>query len=187
MAKRITGDPDLILSDTGVQVRKYSNDKGTPQLQRHGEVYATTTNVDKQTRTVAKTSDLLARLRRNHDISVPAFNAGRMFEEVFFSARMNPSVIVSMEPLGGGMRTTMAESTYQACERLDGAVTALGGHGSPVAGVVWHCIGDGASLKKWCRRSNSPNNQQEAKGMLCAALEILAGFWHVGDNAPDGG
>ena len=187
LAKRIDRGPNIVPSDTGVEVRRFSDDRGTEELQRHGEVYATITNEGRETRGVNKTSDLLRRLRRQNDITAPAFNAGRMFEEIFFAARMNPSVIVSMEPLGGGRRTHMAESTYQALERLHGAVVALGGHASQVSGVIWHCIGNGTSLKDWCLRSSSPNSPREAKGMLCAALVILAAYWHVGDNAPDGG
>lgn len=187
LAKRIEGDPNIVMSNTGVEVRRFSDDRGTEGTQRHGEVYSTTTNEGRETRAVKKTSDLLNGLRRRNDITAPAFNAGRMFEEIFFAARMNPSVIVSMEPLGGGRRTHMAESTYQARERLHGAMVALGGYRSQVAGVLWHCIGYGLPLKAWCLRTYSPNSPREAKGMLCAALVILAAYWHVGDNAPDGG
>ena len=187
--KRIEGDPNLVMSESGVLTRRFSDDRGTPELQRHGEVYATTTNEGRETRKVNKTASLLDRLWNKKpipDISRPAYNAGRHFEVVYYNARINPSATISLEGLGGGRRADLAEATYMARERLAGAVVALGGFASPVSGVVWHCIGNGLTLKEWCLRASSPNNPKEAKGMLVAGLNVLAGHWSIGDGLDEG-
>jgi hypothetical protein len=62
---------------------------------------------------------------------------------------------------------------------------ALGGISSPAGSCVWHVIGLQRSVREWAMRrgwSGRPVRQEQAQGILVAALGMLAG--HAGMASP---
>jgi hypothetical protein len=56
-------------------------------------------------------------------------------------------------------------------------MATLGGIGSPAGSCVWHVCGMQCSLREWALRqgwNGRPLDQQEARGILLAALGVLA-------------
>lgn len=57
------------------------------------------------------------------------------------------------------------------------ALQALGGLSSPAGSCVWHVVGLQRSVREWAIRQGwggRPVDQKEAKGILLAALRMLA-------------
>lgn len=78
----------------------------------------------------------------------------------------------------GGDRGQQSE---RARQKLNAALDALGGHGSPAADCVWFVLGDEMTLRDWAIRlgwSNRPVSEHVAKGTLIAALGVLEGFFY---------
>jgi hypothetical protein len=60
-------------------------------------------------------------------------------------------------------------------------MTALGGIGSPAGSRLWHVVGLQSSVREWAIRqgwAGRPVRQEQAQGILIAALGMLAG--HLG-------
>ena len=60
------------------------------------------------------------------------------------------------------------------------APQALGGISSPVGSCVWHVVGLQRSVREWAIRQGwggRPVRQEQAQGILVAALGILAGHF----------
>ena len=80
-----------------------------------------------------------------------------------------------------GNRAELTEAQIDARRRVDEAMDALGGLGSPAGGCVWHVVGLQRSIHQWAMRQGwggRPINEKQAQGMLIAALGVLA--WHYG-------
>ena len=57
------------------------------------------------------------------------------------------------------------------------ALEAAGGIGSPGGSCLWHVLGCGCSVREWAIRqgwSGQPVRQEQAQGILMAALGVLA-------------
>ena len=57
---------------------------------------------------------------------------------------------------------------------------ALGGHDSPAGSCAWHVLGCGRSVREWALRQGwggRPVRQEQAQGMLVAALGLLAAHY----------
>jgi hypothetical protein len=71
----------------------------------------------------------------------------------------------------------MTERVAWARKRLGNAMDAVGGISSPGGCAVWHVAGLGRSVKEWSMQEGWNGrriNQYEAKGILVAALGVLA-------------
>ena len=67
-----------------------------------------------------------------------------------------------------------------ARKRLHQALDAVGGINSPGGCAVWHVAGMGRSVKEWSVLegwNGRSLNQYEAKGILVAALGVLAVYY----------
>jgi hypothetical protein len=79
-----------------------------------------------------------------------------------------------------GNRAELTETQIDARRRVDAAMDALGGLGSPAGGCVWHVIGLQCSIREWAMRQGwggRPINEKQAQGILIAALGVLAGYY----------
>jgi hypothetical protein len=65
-------------------------------------------------------------------------------------------------------------------QRFRLARLALGGHDSPAGSCAWHVLGYGRSVREWALRQGwggRPVRQEQAHGMLVAALGLLAAHY----------
>jgi hypothetical protein len=126
-----------------------------------------------------RTVDSLTRLLRSGTITEAMHDAGRAFQRDFQVAGLDPIRARPMGPLaGGGGGLEVTEAQVDARRRVHRSLEALGGIGSPGASSLWHILGYGCSIREWATRqawNGRPLDQKEAKGMLIAALGMLAG------------
>jgi len=72
----------------------------------------------------------------------------------------------------------LSERQLDARRRVDQAMQALGGISSPAGSCVWHVVGLQRSVREWAIRrgwGGRPVRQEQAQGILVAALGVLAG------------
>ena len=122
-----------------------------------------------------RAESLLGRLERHGDIGQRERQAGEEFQRLFRLAHLDPLRAADMGQLRDQpWRTT---STEWARYRLNQALDALGGHGSPCGACAWYVLGCETSMREWALRQGwrgKTVNQHAAKGMLLSALGILA-------------
>jgi hypothetical protein len=126
--------------------------------------------------------DSLRKLHRSGAISEAMYDAGRAFERDFQFAGLDPIRARSMMlPVRGGA-PDLTESRLNARRRVHRALETLGGIASPGGSCLWHVLGCGCSIREWAIRrgwSGRPVRQEQAQGILIAALGMLAGeCWH---------
>ena len=77
----------------------------------------------------------------------------------------------------------LSERQLHARGRVHQAMAGLGGISSPAGSCVWHVVGLQRSVREWAIRQGwggRPVRQQQAQGILVAALGVLAA--HSGYN-----
>jgi hypothetical protein len=124
--------------------------------------------------------DTIGRMMRNRNITREMHDAARDFAAAFTIARFDPVVCMSLDRLPGS--SSPADLT-DARRRVDGAIDALGGLGSPAGGCVWHVVGMQRSIREWSMRqgwSGRPIGEKQAHGILVAALGMLARHYGYG-------
>ena len=85
---------------------------------------------------------------------------------------------------GTGREPELNERQLHARRRVHEAMEALGGISSPAGSCVWHVVGLQRSVREWAIRQGwggRPVRQEQAQGILVAALGMLAG--HLGYGA----
>ena len=83
-----------------------------------------------------------------------------------------------------GRETELNERQLDARRRVNEAIQALGGISSPAGSCVWHVVGLQRSVREWALRqgwSGRSVDQKEAKGILVAALGMLARHYGYSD------
>ena len=83
-----------------------------------------------------------------------------------------------MLPAGGVGAPELTESQLDARRGVHKTLETLGGISSPAGSCVWHVVGCGCSIREWAIRrgwSGRPVRQEQAQGILIAALGMLAG------------
>lgn len=78
----------------------------------------------------------------------------------------------------------VSDAQVAARERVARALDALGGHGAPAASCVWHVVGMQSSIREWALRQGwggRPVRQENAQGILVAALGVLAKHYGIRD------
>jgi Domain of unknown function (DUF6456) len=127
-----------------------------------------------------RTVDSLAKLLRSSAITEAMHDAGRAFQRDFQFAGLDPiRARPWMLPVGGGT-PDLSERQLDARRRVHSALEGLGGIGSPGASSLWHILGCGRSIREWALRQDwcgRSVDQKEAKGILIAALGMLAGHY----------
>jgi hypothetical protein len=72
----------------------------------------------------------------------------------------------------------MNDRQLDARDRVHKVLEALGGISSPAGSCVWHVVGLQRSIREWAIRQGwggRPVRQEQAQGILVAALGVLAG------------
>jgi hypothetical protein len=139
------------------------------------------TDLDGRTVVRHRTVDSLARLLRSGAISETMYDAARAFQKDFRFAGLDPIRTRPMVlPAGKGGGSEMTEGQLDARRRVHSALATVGGIGSPGGSCLWHVLGCGCSIREWAIRqawNGRPSDQREAKGILIAALGMLAGHY----------
>jgi hypothetical protein len=122
--------------------------------------------------------DTLGRMLKSGTIDQAMHDAGRDFQATFIVAQLDPlrAVPVLRVP-GTTSQAHLTERQLHAWRRLQEALQALGGHGSPTASWAWHVLGCQRSIREWAMRQGwggRPLHVQQAQGIALAALDLLA-------------
>jgi hypothetical protein len=132
-----------------------------------------------------RTVDTLGKMLRSGTITPEMHDAAKDFETTFIVANLEPlRALPILRVPGTGREPDLNERQLHARRRVQEAVKALGGHDSPAGSLLWHVIGSGLSLRQWAIRQGwggRPVRQEQAQGILVAALGMLAG--HLGYGA----
>jgi hypothetical protein len=176
---RATRTDEMVLSDNGVAVKRYGNDRGTKERSRHDPVAVVDTLVGKRRARAARVKDTIARLQSNGTIDAAMVWAARRFQGDFDTAALDPLRAGALERRSPGRSDDSA--TMAARERVANATQALGGHGSPAALAIWFVVGGGYTIKDWALRqrwgSGGSLNELTARGILIGALAALQGHY----------
>ena len=133
-----------------------------------------------------RTVDALGNLRRSGAITETMQDAGRAFQRDFQFAGLDPIRARPMMLPVRGAAQDLTGGQLDARRRVHGALEALGGFGSPGANCLWHVLGCGCSIREWALRQGwcgRSVDQKEAKGILIAALGMLAGHYGYSEIA----
>ncbi|HEX6010358.1 MAG TPA: DUF6456 domain-containing protein [Geminicoccaceae bacterium] len=127
--------------------------------------------------------DTLGRMLKAGTIDGAMHDAGREFQRSFALAQLHPLRAADLLRAPGGGRGREAETgsvPLAARDRVHRALLALGGHDSPAGSCAWHVLGCGRSVREWALRQGwggRPVRQEQAQGMLVAALGLLAAHY----------
>ena len=125
-----------------------------------------------------RTVDTLGIMLRAGTITREMHDSARDFQAQFTIARYDTLVCMRFDrDRSKGNRAELTETQIDARRRVDAAVNALGGLGSPAGGCVWHVLGLQRSVREWTMRQGwggRPINEKQAQGIFIAALGVLA-------------
>ncbi len=125
--------------------------------------------------------DTLGRMLKSGTITDVMVDAGRIFERQFILAQLDPLRAPDIRRVpGNGREPDPDDMTLGARQRVHAAMQALGGHDGPLGSVAWHVLGCGCSVRDWALRQGwgaRRVRQEQAQGMLIAALDLLAGHY----------
>jgi Domain of unknown function (DUF6456) len=132
-----------------------------------------------------RTVDTLGKMLRAGMITPEMHHAARAFQAAFTIANLDPiraSLMLRMP--SAGREPDLNERQIDARRRVHAALQALGGINSPAGSCVWHVIGLQRNVREWAIRmgwNGRPVDQKEAKGILVAALGMLARQYRYSD------
>jgi hypothetical protein len=132
-----------------------------------------------------RTVDTLGKMLRAGTIDQAMHDAAMDFQAAFIIAQLDPlrSPLLTRIP-GNGHPTDLSDTQMEARRRVHAALDALGGISSPAGSCVWHVIGCQRSIREWAMRlgwGGRPVDQTEARGILVAALGMLAAHYGYGE------
>ena len=131
--------------------------------------------------------DSLGRMRKSGGIDEAMYDAARAFQADFTIANLDPIRAAPMLRVpGAGREPDLNERQLDARRRVHAAMQALGGIGSPGGSCSWHVLGLQRVVREWAMRqgwSGRPVRQEQAQGILVAALGVLA--WSGGHVSTD--
>jgi hypothetical protein len=109
-------------------------------------------------------------------------DAAKDFQAAFIVANLDTlRALPILRVPGTGRERELNERQLDARRRVHKALQALGGISSPAGSCVWHVVGLQRSVREWAIRQGwggRPVRQEQAQGILVAALGMLAG--HLG-------
>jgi hypothetical protein len=112
-------------------------------------------------------------------------DAAKDFQADFIVANLDPLRALPMLRVPGtGREPDQGERQLHARRRVHEAMQALGGLSSPAGSCVWHVVGLQRSVREWALRQGwggRPVRQEQAQGILVAALGMLAGHLGYGE------
>ena len=156
---------------------------GLPVIRRQDDMLEPVYEADPEGRPVVhhRTVDTLGIMLRAGTITREMHDAARDFQAQFTIARYDTLVCMRFDrDPSKGNRAELTETQIDARRRVDVAVNALGGLGSPAGGCVWHVVGLQRSVREWAMRQGwggRPINEKHAQGILIAALGVLANHY----------
>ena len=122
--------------------------------------------------------DTLGRMLRSGTIDQAMHDAGRDFQVAFILAQLDPlRALPFLRVPGTGREPDLSERQLRARRRVQEALHALGGHGSPTGSWAWHVLGCQQSIREWAMRlgwGGRSLHVQQAQGIALAALDLLA-------------
>jgi hypothetical protein len=129
-----------------------------------------------------RTVDTLGKMLRAGTIDQAMHDAAKDFQASFIVAQLDPlRALPVLRVPGTGREPELNERQPDARRRVHKALQALGGLSSPAGSCVWHVVGLQSSVREWAMRQGwggRPVRQEQAQGILVAALGVLAG--HLG-------
>jgi hypothetical protein len=109
-------------------------------------------------------------------------DAAKDFQASSIVANLDPIWALPITRVPGNPREPdLNERQLDARRRVHKALEALGGISSQAGSCVWHVVGLQRSVREWAIRQGwrgRPVRQEQAQGILVAALGVLAG--HLG-------
>jgi Domain of unknown function (DUF6456) len=128
-----------------------------------------------------RTIDSLGKMLRSGAIDQPMHDAAKDFQAVFILAQLDAlRALPILRVPGTGREPDLSERQLNARRRVHQGLAALGGISSPAGSCVWHVVGLQSSIREWAIRqgwAGRPVDQKEAKGILVAALGMLASHY----------
>ena len=136
-----------------------------------------------------RTVDTLALMLRNRTITGAMHDAGQQFSQDFARAFGSGVASPKLDGLPGGTSPgeMMVERNAGAARAVRQALDAVGGNGSPAGSALWFVAGLGLSVRDWALRdgwNGKRIEKNEAKGILVAALGVLARYYGYERSAP---
>jgi hypothetical protein len=129
-----------------------------------------------------RTVDTLGKMLKAGTITQKMYDAAKDFQAAFIIANLDPlRALPILRVPGIGREPELNERQLHARRGVHKAMAALGGIGSPAGSCVWHVVGLQRSVREWAIRQGwggRPVRQEQAQGILVAALGVLAG--HLG-------
>jgi hypothetical protein len=132
-----------------------------------------------------RTVDTLGRMLRAGIITPEMHDAAKDFEAAFIVANLDPlRALPILRVPGTGRDPELNDRQLDARRRVHKVLEALGGLSSPAGSCVWHVVGLQRSVREWALRQGwggRPVRQEQAQGILVAALGVLAGHFGYGE------
>jgi hypothetical protein len=132
-----------------------------------------------------RTVDTLGKMLRAGTIDQAMHDAGQDFQAAFIIAQLDPlRTLPVLRVPGAGREPQLSERQLHARRRVHQAMAALGGICSPAGSCVWHVVGLQRSVREWAIRQGwggRPVRQEQAQGILVAALGVLAAHFGYGE------
>jgi Domain of unknown function (DUF6456) len=128
-----------------------------------------------------RTVDTLGKMLRAGTIDEAMHDAAKDFQADFIVANLDPlRALPILRVPGTGREPDLNERQLDARRRVHRALEALGGISRPAGSCVWHVVGLQRSVREWAIRQGwggRPVRQEQAQGILVAALGMLAGHF----------
>jgi hypothetical protein len=132
-----------------------------------------------------RTVDTLGKMLRSGTITQEMHDAAKDFQAAFIIAQLDPlRALPILRVPGTGREPDLSERQLHARRRVNEAIAALGGISSPAGSCIWHVVGLQRSVREWAIRQGwggRPVRQEQAQGILVAALGVLAGNLGYGE------
>jgi hypothetical protein len=132
-----------------------------------------------------RTVNTLGKMLRAGTITPEMHEAARDFQANFIIAQLDTlRALPVLRVPGTGREPDQSERQLHAKRRVHQALQALGGISSPAGSCVWHVVGLQRSVREWamCQGwGGRPVRQEQAQGILIAALGILVAHFGYGE------
>jgi hypothetical protein len=127
-----------------------------------------------------RTVDTLGTMLRAGTITPEMYDAAKDLQAAFIVANLDPlRALPIVHVPGTGRDPELNDRQLHARRRVHQALQALGGISSPAGSCVWHVVGLQRSVREWAIRQGwggRPVRQEQAQGILVAALGVLTSF-----------
>ena len=123
----------------------------------------------------------LGKMLRAGTITPEMHDAAKDFQAAFIVANLDPlRALPILRVPGTGREPELNERQLDARRRVHEVLQALGGISSPAGSCMWHVVGLQRSVREWAMQqgwSGRPVRQEQAQGILVAALGVLAAHY----------